>query len=147
MSIHSFLSVRTGDSELSRRIEEQFGEHLVFVYGTLLTGEANHDYYLKDSGPACKGYITGFEMYDIGSFPGIVYGEGIVLGELYAVTPQVLERLDCLEGEGSLYIREFVPVTVDNGFPVFASVYVYNGSVEGLDRIPESAQPYTADWR
>ena len=110
--------------------------HNVFVYGTLLKGEANHNYYLCGSTCIGKATISGYEMYDIGAFPGIVPGEGTIPGELYAVDDETMENLDYLEGEGSLYIRESVPVTMSTGETTNAWIYVYNDSVEGLEKIP-----------
>lgn len=110
--------------------------HTVFVYGTLLKGEINHSYYLCDS--TCKGNAaaSGYIMYNIGAFPGIVPGEGTVPGELYEVDDETMDNLDYLEGEGSLYIREKTAVTMPTGEETMAWIYVYNGSVDGLERIP-----------
>lgn len=110
--------------------------HTVFVYGTLLKGEANHNYYLNDDCYIGKATVSGYDMYNIGAFPGIVPGEGIIPGELYEVDDATMERLDYLEGEGSLYIRESAQVTMSTGEKTFASIYVYNQSVEGLEKIP-----------
>lgn len=108
----------------------------VFVYGTLLRGEGNHDYYLQ--GNRCKGKATvsGYEMYNIGAYPGIVPGARSIPGEVYEVDYETLQNLDDLEGEGSLYIRKSVPVKMSTGESAFAWIYVYNGSVEGLEPIP-----------
>ena len=108
----------------------------VFVYGTLMRGEYNHTYYLNDDMCKGKAAVSGFEMYDIGSFPGIVPGEGTVPGELYKVDYETLQRLDYLEGEGSLYIRRNVPVTMSTGERTFAWIYVYNDVIDGLEKIP-----------
>ena len=108
----------------------------VFVYGTLMRGEANHDYYLHDDWFVGKASLSGYDMYDIGAFPGIVLGAGIIPGELYEVDDETLQNLDYLEGEGSLYIRECVPVTMATGETIQAFIYVYNGDVEYLEKIP-----------
>lgn len=110
--------------------------YTVFVYGTLLKGEANYNYYLHDDWYIGKATVSGFDMYDIGSFPGIVPGEGVIPGEIYSVDDDALQNLDYLEGEGSLYIRKSVPVTMSTGEKAFALIYVYNGSVDGLEKIP-----------
>ena len=110
--------------------------HTVFVYGTLMTDEYNHNHYLHDDWYIGKAIISGYDMYNIGAFPGIVPGEGIIPGELYEVDADTMERLDYLEGEGSLYIRESAQVTMSTGEKTFASIYVYNQSVKGLEKIP-----------
>lgn len=117
-------------------MNKQISNHNVFVYGTLMRGEANHEYYLTDESFKGNASASGFEMYDIGAFPGIVPGDGVIPGEIYEVDDETLQRLDYLEGEGSLYIRESVPVIMSTGEEDFALIYVYNGSVEHLERIP-----------
>ena len=117
-------------------MKQEISHYSVFVYGTLMQGESNHDYYLRDSSCKGKATVSGFEMYDIGYFPGIVPGEGTVPGELFEVDEDTLQSLDGLEGEGSLYIRKPVQVTLETGEKVFASIYVYNGNTDGLEKIP-----------
>ena len=118
----------------------------VFVYGTLLSGERNHDYFLQDS--TCLGTATlnGYDMYDLSTYPGIVPGSGRVKGEVYEVSEETMRDLDYLEGEGSLYIRRQAEVTQETGEVILAYIYVYNHSISGYKRIPENLQPYTVDW-
>lgn len=130
-----------------RTVNDYFAHSLVFVYGTLLQGEGNHSRYLQDDWLVGRAAVSGYDMFDIGCFPGVIAGEGRVLGEVYEVDADDMKALDRLEGEGSLYLRKCVPVTMETGNVAFASIYVYNGSTDGLDVIPEWAQPYTADWR
>lgn len=108
----------------------------VFIYGTLLEGEGNHRYYLQGSRCKGKATVSGYEMYDIGAFPGIVPGDGSIPGEVYEVDYETLQNLDYLEGEGSLYIRKSAHVKMADGKTCYAWIYVYNGSVEGLEKIP-----------
>ena len=108
----------------------------VFVYGTLLEGEGNHSYYLQGSRCKGKAAVSGYEMYDIGAFPGIVPGAGSIPGEVYEVEYETLQNLDYLEGEGSLYIRKSAHVKMSTGESAFAWIYVYNGSIEDLEKIP-----------
>lgn len=130
-----------------RSINHYFDHNNVFVYGTLMRGESNHEFFLSDDWFISRAIVAGFDMYDIGYYPGIIPGAGNVLGELYEVPVDAIEHLDSLEGEGSLYIRRCVQVIRGNGEPAFASVYIYNHDVDGLKMIPESLQPYTADWQ
>ncbi len=67
-----------------KSLNKYFCQRLVFVYGTLMSGEANSGY-LKDStfiGPAT---IEGYDMYDVGWYPAIIPGDGLVIRELYQV--------------------------------------------------------------
>ena len=97
----------------------------VFTYGTLLKGERNHYNYLSDEDFICDGFIDGFVMFNLGRYPGIYEGEGLVLGELYLVDEKTLAKLDYLEEEGSLYIRKTTKVYSSNK-TYEAFVYIYN---------------------
>ena len=130
-----------------KAINAYLSTYTVFVYGTLLQGEKNHDFYLSESNYSGKAHITGFDMYDIGCFPGIVPGDSMVKGELYVISKDTLSELDYLEGEGSLYVRRCVPAMAENGETSFSLVYIYNYSVDNLERIPETLQPYTESWK
>lgn len=133
--------------EIVRSINHYFAHSNVFVYGTLMRGESNHEFFLSDDWFISRAIVAGFDMYDIGYYPGIIPGEGNVLGELYEVSVDAIENLDSLEGEGSLYIRKCVTAIKENGEAAFASIYIYNHDVDGLKMIPKSLQPYTADWQ
>lgn len=128
-------------------INNYLSAYTVFVYGTLLQGERNHDFFLSESSYSGKAHINGFDMYDIGYFPGIVPSDGMIKGELYDISKDTLSDLDYLEGEGSLYVRHCVPAIDENSETRLSLVYIYNHSIDGLDRIPEALQPYTADWK
>lgn len=122
-------------------------EEFIFVYGTLLKGKCNYNRFLAPAEPEMRGEIEGFEMYDLGAFPAIVKGEGRVKGEVYRVNPEQLARIDRLEGEGTLYIKEKVKVV---GYcfheEVDAYVYIYNHKVDGLNPIPYASQPYKNEY-
>lgn len=90
---------------------------LLAVYGTLKQGNGNHDHFLGDAKLVGKGVISGFDMYHLGGFPGIVKGEGTIQVELY--DEYNLGPIDSLEGEGSLYKRTVV--TTEQG----VECYVY----------------------
>ena len=123
------------DYEQPIRAIHAYFYNTIFVYGTLMTDQPNHDTFLGGSRKIADGWIDGYEMYDLGSYPGMKEGGGQVYGEVYTVTDEVLEKIDWLEGEGSLYLR--IPVTVhtseENSFQ--ADAYVYNRSVEGCARL------------
>lgn len=107
----------------------------VFVYGTLKKGYSNHRL-LQTSEYIGNGKIEGYEIYDLGFYPGIVPGDrkDEVYGEVYEITEETLVHLDRLEGEGFLYIREVVEVEMDGG-SVEASIYVFNRSLNGATRL------------
>lgn len=77
----------------------------VFVYGSLKKGFGNHTL-LKDAEFVCSEMLTGYSMSDLGFFP-MAYPDpdGCIFGEIYYITPEILEDLDNLEGEGVFYKR------------------------------------------
>lgn len=74
----------------------------VFVYGTLKRGYGNHRL-LEKASFVGNATIKGFVMFDMGAFPGIMSGKGIIHGELYNINDSILESLDRLEGYNSMY--------------------------------------------
>ena len=100
----------------------------VFVYGTLKRGFGNNRV-LRDS--EFLGSVTtqrsDLSLLNLG-FPGLLEGlsdvpTGPVKGELFLVTDEkVMQGLDRLEGEGSLYFRR--PITVEGD--VEAQTYFLN---------------------
>ena len=69
----------------------------VAVYGSLRKGLGNHRV-LGDSKLIGKEWVPNYEMFSLGSFPGIRNGEGSIFVEVYKVDSDTLERLDMLEG-------------------------------------------------
>jgi gamma-glutamylcyclotransferase (GGCT)/AIG2-like uncharacterized protein YtfP len=112
----------------------------IFVYGTLLEGYGNWEYFLKGKTErVVSGFISGFDMYSVGAFPCIKHSsiDRKVYGELMYVEPelydQVLSRVDSLEGyhkgrysKQSMYLRKKVSVRTECGDIVQAWVYVWN---------------------
>jgi len=116
---------------------------LVFVYGTLMTGRANHDHFLKNSIMMGEGRLFGFALYELGSYPGIKpKKKGQVLGELYLVDQRTLGRLDMLEGNGSLYDRVDVEVLGHPSHTYMAQTYVYKGKIKADKLVTMMDQPW-----
>ena len=114
----------------------------VFVYGTLMNGYVNNRCYLAQSECLGKGEITGYGLYAVSSFPGIVPEDGEkVKGEVYSVDQDTLKRVDGLEGEGSLYLRKKVEVRVDSQI-VQAWTYIWNQENSGQRKFEYEAQPW-----
>jgi len=110
--------------------------HRIFVYGTLMKGEGNHRL-IESQECEGEGFIHGFNLYNLGFYPGIRpsrHPEHIVHGEVYLVDDRTLEQVNRLEGEGSLYILQYVDVTM-NDKVVTAGVYVYNHICKKSNRI------------
>ena len=117
--------------------------YLIFVYGTLMKGQRYHGRYLSPLEPLGVGVLSGYRMFDIGSFPGIVPGKGKVKGEIYRVNARQLAAIDHLEDEGDLYVRTTVKVRTAPLCCVDAYTYVYNQALNGKEEIPIDKQPYS----
>jgi gamma-glutamylcyclotransferase (GGCT)/AIG2-like uncharacterized protein YtfP len=119
----------------------------VFVYGTLKRGQPNHSLLAPFVREVREGRVTG-TLVDLGAYPGLVPGQGIVRGELLRLEPGgvALRRLDDLEGffgPGDLrneYERLLVAVETGGG-PLEAWAYRYAGPVEGVPRLPGGVWP------
>lgn len=110
----------------------------VFVYGTLMKGMSRHSE-MEDGGRFyCKGNVKG-ELYDMGNYPGMIPGEGIVFGEVYKASDmfQMIQRLDWIEGAGgnnSLFTRTIQEVETDEGI-IWAYVYHYAQPLDSFKQI------------
>lgn len=119
----------------------------IFVYGTLKRGGSNqaemrgHHFV----GPART--TPGHALYSLGEYPGLVgepEGSGVVSGEVWAVAPAGLRRLDAFEGvpEG-LYRR--APVSLAPPFAdVAAQAYFYLRPLTGRVRMVDGSWPVGA---
>jgi len=101
--------------------------HTVFVYGTLKKGYSNHGYLAQQE------YLGEYEsnprwgLVDLGPF------------QAYAVTDDVLEELDVLEGVAQgFYHRRRIEIN-NAGDKINAWVYTYNA-------IPHSSTTLLQEW-
>ncbi len=108
-------------------------EKLIFVYGTLKRGCSNHHFLAEQRFVGEARTAPGFRLYELGGYPGMVAKtddpDGVT-GEIWAVDPAALVRLDALEGlsEG-VYRRELVPLLAPFADQRIEG-YFYNRSVE-----------------
>lgn len=89
-------------------------EHLVFVYGTLRQGHSNHQL-MGDAHCYGIGHTRDrFAMYVVSGYPYVTAAEERypIVGELYAVDGEMLEKLDKMEGHPHFYVRREVAVDV-----------------------------------
>jgi gamma-glutamylcyclotransferase (GGCT)/AIG2-like uncharacterized protein YtfP len=118
---------------------------LLAVYGELLSApDVKPGPRLADGCQLLGGCWIPGVLLDLGDFPGLVRGDGQVLGELWRVgEPSILEELDRFEGydrereEESEYVRRRVELLEPQ---LEAWVYLYNGSPEGRPRVE------SGDW-
>lgn len=129
--------------KLEQRIEVDKEEVNVFVYGTLMKSNRKGMTYLKDARCLGEATLKGYELYDLGNFPGIVQGDDKVKGEAYTITVDKLPELDRYEGEGSLYKRKLVEVYSEGSKDkINCYVYVYNRSTSGRPKVEYKHQPW-----
>jgi gamma-glutamylcyclotransferase (GGCT)/AIG2-like uncharacterized protein YtfP len=118
---------------------------LVFFYGTLMSGfrrpgRARLDEVLR---PVGRGWIPA-ALFDLGLYPAAIPADDSrVWGEVHQMldSDAVLASLDEIEGfspsepDASLYTREAIPVTLENGTEANAWVYFYNAPLGRAERI------------
>lgn len=100
---------------------------LVFVYGTLKAGFGNHRC-LEGSNFIGEGVTkaNGYELHSLGHFPAMSKtGLDRVRGEVYSCDARSLARLDRLEGNGSLYLREKIKIEMSKTVVVEAWCYFF----------------------
>ena len=121
----------------------------LFVYGSLMS-TAGHPMGVRLARQARlvgQGSIAG-RLYRISWYPGLVESaekDTRVQGEVYALNDpaQVLKWLDAYEGmvpgdqAQNEYKRVERPVLLVSGGEISAWVYIYQGSVAGLEPIPD----------
>ncbi len=108
----------------------------LFVYGTLKRGGSRH--WILEGFPFLgRAKAKGFVLYDLGPYPAMVPEDGLVYGEVYEVSEEVLQALDWVEGVPFLYRRELIEVIFEDGLSLKAWAYIYNGNVKGFPRIED----------
>ena len=125
------MEIRHLPPSVRRRCEKALGlpsrdeEHKVFVYGTLIAGEANAHW--AGNARRQKAWTTG-TIYDTGCrFPAYQKrGRTHIKGEVLTVDDDGFKSMDRLEGYPSLYRREQIQVHLVGGGNVLAWVYIMN---------------------
>jgi gamma-glutamylcyclotransferase (GGCT)/AIG2-like uncharacterized protein YtfP len=79
----------------------------LFVYGTLLRGQANH-HYLGDAVFLGEDAISNACLVDLGEYPMLLPGTEQIEGEVYRISAAILADLDELEEHPIVYYRELV---------------------------------------
>lgn len=113
----------------------------VFVYGTLMLGQCANDL-LKGGEYAGRFLLRDYAMYDLGRYPAIVPEDGeTVIGEVWFVTDEMVERMDCYEG--GQYERKSVEVDTLHG-SITAETYCYADGIPAGSRVPVLMQPWNS---
>jgi gamma-glutamylcyclotransferase (GGCT)/AIG2-like uncharacterized protein YtfP len=120
---------------------------LLFVYGTLArdAGHPQHRQLAAHAGYVGEGYFHG-RLYRVAHYPGAVPSpnpEEKVFGELYSLSDAaaLFALLDAYEGCGPAdlppteFVRQKMPVYLEDGTRSDAWTYLFNRPVTGLARI------------
>jgi gamma-glutamylcyclotransferase (GGCT)/AIG2-like uncharacterized protein YtfP len=104
---------------------------LLFVYGTLRPSLAcGWPRQLVGDLLVAGAAIVAGKLYDLGDYPGMVPGDGVVHGDLLRLTDvDRLAAIDAYElcgGPDALFRRETVQATLADGTQVAVWVYFYN---------------------
>lgn len=125
---------------------------LIFVYGSLLSGMGNWEYFLNNDHSVLlgKGQLKGnYKMISLGEFPGVIVDENCnntIVGEVYAVSKNIVIAIDSLEGFVNDIDRNFynkIEINTDYGK---ANMYVLNTTIRNYDHEYYEAVP-DGDWR
>ena len=104
---------------------------LLFVYGSLKRGQANHRELGAGGFVAMTRTAPHFALRVISGYPALVPGSGAILGELYRLPVSALPGLD--EFEGPAYVRQ--EIELSGGERALAY----------LARVSEAGVPYFGD--
>lgn len=128
--------------------ENERGIQHIFVYGSLrrVFGHPESEILAQNGTYLGEAYYSG-ELYEIEWYPGVipsVDSGSRVTGDLYWIDrhpDEVLRRLDRYEGcspefpEPHLFKRRSAMVHLKDQTSITAWIYLYNRSVEGMNRI------------
>jgi gamma-glutamylcyclotransferase (GGCT)/AIG2-like uncharacterized protein YtfP len=105
----------------------------VFVYGSLLRGEASHHVIERASFVGVARTASSYALIDLGPYPALLrHGSDAIEGELYELAEDVLAAVDDFEGHPVLYRRD--AVALEDG--TVADAYFFERAPPDARRIP-----------
>ncbi|AXY02026.1 gamma-glutamylcyclotransferase [Vibrio alfacsensis] len=110
-------------------------QHLVFVYGTLRSGESNHHYLSTAQFLGHHQTEPQFALYDLGPYPALSVGQKSIQGEVYLINEETLIELDKLEDVPVEYHRETIVTPFGQAW-----IYLYQDAEQLSDEIA------SGDW-
>jgi len=107
-----------------------FGKRAEIIDAAIAQGLAEHKYQAQTT--------KNYDLLDFGTFPGMIYGNYAIGGEIFSVTPEVLALLDEFEGHPRLYTRQTITLYVDDLIDIpseskieCADAYIFNMEDDG----------------
>jgi gamma-glutamylcyclotransferase (GGCT)/AIG2-like uncharacterized protein YtfP len=135
----NFSLPERGASRHNDAMEARMSRILLFVYGTLLSGEPSHALLGASESAGSARTARAFDLLDLGEYPAMARGgHTAIAGELYWIDRATRARLDEYEGHPHLYRR--TRIALDDGR--HAQSYVLCRRTTAEDRRIE-----TGDWR
>jgi len=120
----------------------------LFAYGTLIPGCEPPQMSAVCARMELVGEATvRGVLYNLGTFPGVVEGEGVVRGVVLRVPPEAWAAMDAYEGcpipggDDGLFKRILTRATLTGGGEVECWLYVYAREVGNRGPVP------SGDWR
>jgi gamma-glutamylcyclotransferase (GGCT)/AIG2-like uncharacterized protein YtfP len=117
----------------------------LFVYGTLRNEFSNPmaQFLQENATYLCDGNIKG-QLYDVGTYPALIYNDNtdvFIKGQIFEMNDieQIFDVLDPYEGiDDELYIRQIIPIKLENQSFLPCWVYLFNRPVLFLKKIEET---------
>ena len=106
----------------------------IIVYGSLRRKQGN-SHWMTNAQWLGDYQVEGYELYNLGHYPGLIPGEGTIEGEVYRIDATTLGELDALRTKGGEYKRQLVSTPYGSAW-----MYIYQRSVAGRPQIP------SGDW-
>lgn len=106
----------------------------IIVYGSLRRKQGN-SHWMTNAQWLGDYQVEGYELYNLGHYPGVIPGEGTIEGEVYRIDATTLGELDALRTKGGEYKRQLVSTPYGSAW-----MYIYQRSVAGRPQIP------SGDW-
>lgn len=114
----------------------------LFVYGTLRPGRSNHQRIARHVLRSQPGSVRGV-LLDLGAYPALVPGDGIVRGDLLLIDESGLLFCDAIEGYAPgrdrsrcLFVRTMTSVQLEDGDEDKAWVFEFADPERVADRPP-----------
>ncbi|MDI9223812.1 gamma-glutamylcyclotransferase [Pantoea sp. EA-12] len=106
----------------------------IIVYGSLRRKQGN-SHWMTNAQWLGDHQIEGFDLYNLGHYPGVVEGAGKVCCEVYRIDASTLGELDALRTKNGEYKRQLIQTPYGTAW-----LYVYQRSIAGRTRIA------SGDW-
>lgn len=138
LAINNYQSSEAGDENpqilllsVLKKIEDILDEYCVevFVYGTLMAGERNHGL-MKYGEFLGEDAIENAQLFNLGTYPMLVPGDGVVYGERYRIPLKTVQVLDQIDSHPTYYQRRWTHLKSGN------RVLVYEGTKEKVKGYP-----------